>query len=310
MIKMPPECKAYFVADVKRILPPKSEMNAKNRSMCRIIRVLAGYSIVFARPGDIDALTYPVQSKMREFAPFHNAQPTSRASQRCAVSVTPFFRSTRFGPGQIRDAAPGGHRWTAGWIHGCRLRLFTYGFFPAAQAVPCGGVVRPPAPAEGAASIPQVIGRDSHLDREHFADRARTAPARPARACARTIWRLHLPAQHRASVGQAEKKRVTCREAPRSRASTNRRSASECLFQYELLRCQALVAGDSSSPLALEVSFIERKGLAAWMAVDWSKPPVANDGICGAPATMDPSHDLVVALADLVLGNREEIKHG
>jgi hypothetical protein len=305
MIGMPPECKGYFVADVKRILPPKSKTNTKNWPLCRIIRVSAGCSTVFSRPGGIDALTYPARSQMREFAPVRNAQRTSRMRQRCALSVAPLFRSMRPAPGQIRDAAPGDHRWTAGWIHGCRLWLFAHEFLSTAQAVPCGGVVRPLAPDEGTASLTQVVGRYSHLDREHIADRARTAPARTARARATILWHLHPPAQHRTSAGQAEKKRADCCETLRSQASTSRRSASECLFRYELLRCQALETGDASGPLALELAFIEREGLAAWMAVAWSEPPVARD-----PALADPSHDLVLALADLVLGDREEIAHG
>ena len=83
------------------------------------------------------------------------------------------------------------------------------------------------------------------------------------------------------------------------------RSASECLFRYELIRCQALESGELSRSLALEMAFLERQGLAAWMAADWSKLWAASES-----EVVESNHDLVLALADLVLGDREEVAHG
>lgn len=83
------------------------------------------------------------------------------------------------------------------------------------------------------------------------------------------------------------------------------RSASECLFRYEIIRCQVLESDEFSSSLALEMAFLERQGLAAWMVTEWSKLWVASES-----EVVEPSHDLILALADLVLGDREEIAHG
>jgi len=60
-----------------------------------------------------------------------------------------------------------------------------------------------------------------------------------------------------------------------------------------------------SGSQAFEMAFIERQGLAAWMAADWSNPSAAENA-----STLQVLGDMVSVLADLVLGEREERANG
>jgi hypothetical protein len=90
------------------------------------------------------------------------------------------------------------------------------------------------------------------------------------------------------------------------------RSALETLNQYETLRHQALESAQGEPPALqrLGVAFIERQGLAAWVegpaenaiSVDgWT--PEHREAVATPP-------DLVLALVDLVLGDRKEVQDG
>lgn len=83
------------------------------------------------------------------------------------------------------------------------------------------------------------------------------------------------------------------------------RSMEECTLQYEILRRQVLEAGKISNDNALEITFIECRGLAAWMSY---APPGAASADLQTAESENPGSDLIVALADLVLGNRLEEK--
>jgi hypothetical protein len=90
------------------------------------------------------------------------------------------------------------------------------------------------------------------------------------------------------------------------------RSALGTLNQYESLRHQALEGvPDNSQPLqGLGVAFIERQGLAAWVegpADDAA--PVDSWTPERHPAVTAPP-DFVLALVDLVLGDRKEVQDG
>jgi len=88
----------------------------------------------------------------------------------------------------------------------------------------------------------------------------------------------------------------------------------ECVEQYELLRRQALEPGDSCAHNGLEVAFIERWGLAAWIErglpfqVGSAAP---TDGRTPELREAESApRDLILALADLVLGDRQEAQDG
>jgi len=82
-----------------------------------------------------------------------------------------------------------------------------------------------------------------------------------------------------------------------------------CTDQYEILRRQALEVGEISRGNALEMAFIEYRGLVAWLT---DKPPCLSPDALSADLqtaeSENPDCDLILALADLVLGNRLEEK--
>jgi hypothetical protein len=85
---------------------------------------------------------------------------------------------------------------------------------------------------------------------------------------------------------------------------------SECLKQYEILCSQALESADRSGPSGLELACVERWGLAAW--VEGGCPCLMRSVAPGDRQTPvlredeSPPHDLILALADLALGDRQE----
>jgi hypothetical protein len=88
------------------------------------------------------------------------------------------------------------------------------------------------------------------------------------------------------------------------------RSGPEWQSCYESLRRQALEPGSGVCRTHAEVTFIERQGLAAWLAHAPDRP--ADGAESARPQTVqlvaaEPPHgDLISVLADLVLGDRQE----
>lgn len=78
-------------------------------------------------------------------------------------------------------------------------------------------------------------------------------------------------------------------------------------MQYEILRCQALETEEISKGNALEMAYIECRGLVAWIAyVLPCLSFVAASADLQTAETENPGYDLILALADLVLGDRLE----
>jgi len=305
-------CKVYYVVHVKRILPLNCETGVENRAISSIIRllVLVTNFPVRLEPGGIYAHTYTVRPKMRQPAPARYSESTSRASKRFIFPGAPFFRSPRSAPGQIRDAAPGCHRWATRWNHGCCVWFLAYEVIPTSQTLRDKWFIGANASNQGASPGSQTIRRYSGLYPANIESRARYAHYRLAAACEPTVWNIHPSAQYRKSTGKTTKKNLPHHEMPNPLDKTADRSASECLSQYEILRRQALEPGDDANPNGLELAFIERQGLAAWIDAGWNSPSSVNtlEGlqITTIHGPEKSSVDLVLALADLVLGDRQE----
>jgi hypothetical protein len=76
-------------------------------------------------------------------------------------------------------------------------------------------------------------------------------------------------------------------------------------MQYENLRCQVLEDGKMSNDNALEMTIIECRGLAAWMSY---VPPSTASADLQTAGSKSLERDLIVVLADLVLGDHLEEK--
>jgi len=309
-------CKAYYVADVKGILPPNCELGVENRPICLIIglSVLAEIFPTRREPGGSYAHACTVRSQMRQSVSAHYPEPTSRAGQRCAVSDKPLFRSPRSTPGQIRDAASGCHRWPAHWNHCRRLWVLAHHALSTPQTLRGGWVGWPTPSTQRASSSSQTVRRYSDLYPANAERRARTAHCKPAVARKPTLWDIHPSAQYPTSPGQAAKKRLPDHETSQPLRPATHRSGSECLARYEILRRQVLESGDDPHPNGLELAFIQRQGLAAWLeyAPDNLPPgPVSVDlQTPGQGEAETPSRNLVLALTDLILGDRQEAQDG
>ena len=81
------------------------------------------------------------------------------------------------------------------------------------------------------------------------------------------------------------------------------RSVSECLEEYEILRRQALESADRFGPDGVELAFIERWGLAAWVK---GGLPRRVSRVAPEDRQTPAPRDLILALAGLVLGDRQE----
>lgn len=103
---------------------------------------------------------------------------------------------------------------------------------------------------------------------------------------------------------------MTIRAAPAASRPAIVRSAAECRHQYETLRRQALESSGLSSRNGLERVFIERQGLTAWMERgpdSQAADAVSADTLAREPEPAMPlRRDLILALADLVVGDRQE----
>lgn len=80
--------------------------------------------------------------------------------------------------------------------------------------------------------------------------------------------------------------------------------------QYEILRQQVLAGSDLTTAVGQEVAWIEHQGMAAWVA--HAQDCLAQGAVAVAPPSLamkqdKPSeNDLILVLADLVLGDRQE----
>ncbi len=123
------------------------------------------------------------------------------------------------------------------------------------------------------------------------------------------VWPQHPSPQYRKSAGAAPKKGLTSNAVFDEPYPASDRRMEACTIQYEILRRQALEAGEISSGNALEMAFFEYRGLVAWLTYE---PPCLSPGARSADlqtvATESAECDLILALADLVLGDRLEEK--
>jgi hypothetical protein len=91
---------------------------------------------------------------------------------------------------------------------------------------------------------------------------------------------------------------------------------AERLRQYESLRRQVLEPEprETSNPSGLERAFLERRGLVAWMEYTADYPPAGvvpiDEQTPKRRESEAPHSDLVLVLAGLVVGDRQEVHHG
>ena len=293
-----PMCKGHYAVDVKRIMPPNRAGGVDNGLICPIM----GLSMIVsakAGPGGLDAYDNVERPQMRQSARVRQPEPASGTGQRCPFSGLSLLRSPRCGTSQIRDAAPDkGHRAT-GWENSIRLRLLTSEVGAVAPTLCGGGDGRAAAGArQGAPTGAQADRRGAGFCPGNVESGARNEDDRVAAAGSRAVWLFGASPQYRTGAGAVPKKRQG--EAPPPAAT---RSTAECAKQYEILRSMALEIGENATGNALELAYLECRGVAAWMAY---VPPGAVRGEIPTVEAATPDCDLIRSLANLVLGDRLE----
>jgi hypothetical protein len=293
-------CKAYYAADVKRIMPPNWAGGVDNHPIGLIIRVSirTEVSLAGAGSGGFDAYGHTERPEMYQPACVRQSEPASGTGQRCPFSSISLLRSPRSGTSQIRDAAPGqGHR-TAGWGDSSRLRVLASEAGSIAKTLRGGGTDWAATARQGASASSQADRRGAGFCPGNVESGARNEDDRVAAAGSRAVWLFGASPQYRTGAGAVPKKRQG--EAPPPAAT---RSTAECAKQYEILRSMALEIGENATGNALELAYLECRGVAAWMAY---VPPGAVRGEIPTVEAATPDCDLIRSLANLVLGDRLE----
>ena len=306
-----PRCKAHYAVDVKRIMPPNWVRRVDIPPICSIMRISIWAEIFLTKPGSggHDAYHNVERCQKRQPACTRRPEPPPRKSQRCPVSGTPFLRPARPGTGQIRNAATGHDRWTASWTYGNSLRVLADVAVSIAQTFRGPGTGRVAASTQRAAAGSQTVRRCTDLYRGYVEIRARTAHRELATARGQGVWHQCTSPQYRKSTGTAPKKGVPSNAVSDVPHPASDRDMEACTLQYETLRCHALEVDEISSSTALEMAFIEYRGLVAWLTyVPPCLSPGARSPNLQTAETESAERDWIVALADLVLGDRLEEK--
>lgn len=302
MHKFQPMCKAYYVAYVNGIMPPNQEGGVDNHLIGSIMRLTIQAEILIIKRGSggHDAYLDAERSQKRQPAGAKHPEPPPRKSHRWTV-CTPFLRPTRSGTGQIRDAASGKDRWTGSWGYGNRLWVLASKAVSTSKTLRGRGAKWVVASKQGPPAGSQADRRSLDLYLGYTQGRTRTADGGVARAGGQTIWHLSAFAQYRKGAGTAPKKGLSANAGSEASDPVAVRSKTECARQYEILRRQALEAGENSNGNGLEIALIESRGLAAWISY---VPPGVRSVQMTEAETMDC--DLILAFAELVLGDRLE----
>jgi hypothetical protein len=87
---------------------------------------------------------------------------------------------------------------------------------------------------------------------------------------------------------------------------------SECLAEYETLRCQALEPSLQKDTMSksVESAFIERQGLAAWVECDPESAVPVGEPTAEQQKAESSHRELVMVLTQFVIGDREEVENG
>jgi hypothetical protein len=229
-------------------------------------------------------------------SPAGHAESSPSGSPPRELSKQRLFRSGRSAPGQVRDAAAGGYRQTAGQPGSQSVRLLAPVVLSGAGRISrswprCSVATKARSPVRT-----QADGRTHAVCGATPGRRAGDIQSPVGRASRSALRRLGSPAQHRSSAAASKKTSVS--PEPTLSCLADRRLVAA----YEELRCQALQGWRRGPGLALMMS----RGFRCWMeacsqllanecsraqALDRPEPSVST-GIRG---------ELVILLASMLL---------
>jgi hypothetical protein len=182
-----------------------------------------------------------------------SASPTGH---RRTVSDTRVFRSSRSRSGQVRNAAPGPNRGTAGEPIGRRLRVLPAFLLPGAGEFPTARPAGIAAPEAGAQTSSQALRRGARIYPPSPSGRSLLTPGGFGFTHPGPLWHRGSSTQHRARFGAQSKKTAVNEVLPQSAAGED---WAAC---YEQLRTDVLSQA-AGSGFGLIVFL--RQGMTAWM---------------------------------------------
>ena len=226
--------------------------------------------------------------------------PARREGPRRAVPLSTLLRSSRSAPGPLRDAPPPSGRRTLHPHGGRALRGQSPHVLPRGDGVPRTWPSRPPSAQTRSEGSSSMHSRDRGL-------RSIPSPRGPTAFLGRIAPRDRPPVRGRPSPSKdrgAGPRPGTKKRAPQNRPTETTTLSSSVEPEYETLRNVAMKdASSGPSPLGLGVFLL--RGWVGWAealpALHPVSPPPSLDGRLSPTARVAPDHEVIHALAGLVL---------
>ena len=232
-----------------------------------------------------------------------NAEPAPESRTRRVVPPGRFLRCSRFGPGQVRDAAPGTDRRRVCDRCGRELWLFPAIFLSGTIGLRAKRSCRSGAPQTRPQAGAQTYRRDPHIHWRGASERTIHSIAGSGETDPGTLRHQGSSTKYRAQSAAPSKK--TLNEAGDPAATRHDLAA-----RYEQLRRDAmgrLTSGDQGLGLALFL----RRGMTAWMQA-WSEcagnvePARRSQPVVHETIPVDMRSQIATLLAGMILSLQQE----
>jgi len=265
-------CKVNYALCVNKIMPQPPDLPIGMRSGSTLVSLYFGFTSHAAphlglTEGSMWSIiiftvkrSYAQETAARSQVPGPSAtgllESASPTGHRRIVSDTRVFRSSRSRSGQVRNAAPGRNRGTAGEPIGRRLRVLPAFLLPGAGEFPTGRPAGIAAPEAGAQTSSQALRRGARIYPRSPSGRSLFTPGGFGFTHPGPLWHRGSSTQHRARFGAQSKKTAVNEVLPQSA------TGEDWAACYEQLRTDVLSQA-AGSGFGLIVFL--RQGMTAWM---------------------------------------------
>lgn len=281
-MRMHVSCKENYAVYVKEITPLALELpiGARGSSALKLVPIgnssYAGQSLGLTEKSERNIIiftqtsSYAQETATRSQVPVPSAtrllESSFRRGHRRTVPEPRVFRSPRPCSGQVRNAAPGRNRGTAGEPIGSRLRVFQALLLPGAGEFSTGRPAGVDAPEAGSQESSQAYRRGSRIDPPSPSGRSLVTLGGSGFAYPGALWHRGSSTQHRTRFGAQSKKTAVNEASPPPAA------VQDWVARYEQLRKDALSQGTGGS---FGLVLFLRQGMTAWMRASACAVPPA-----------------------------------
>ena len=299
-------CKGYFVVPsgqiVKSILPRITFGRIDKRDWDRIIELSIQPTVGSGGP---HARFRAARIQERQPNQIWQPQPPSRAGAGCAVSKSALLRPPRSGAGEVRNAAQGPSRRAAARKDSRQLWFLAGDVLPGSGAFWERRTSWTAATPQRTPTRVQAVRESPLVPPQYSGDRASLTGHRLEPAGEGTIRSFHSSPQYRTRIGPEAKKS----NPVQTKCLVKPRDATLLVQRYEEIREQVLLCDKCGDPPDPERFVMEQAGLAAWIETFpyALSTPILHSGF----RIEEPwQKEFVLRLADLVVGQRRELKNG